>query len=115
MIARAKAITGARSRRLYRRVGTIMPAPGDRLGRRLRHAAATLLRTVCGRCQAALLVIALLLPAFSASVQAEQKTLRVGVGSNPPIAFDDSSGQMEGIACHSSWTNSTRQPSCCAT
>jgi len=98
MIARAKAIAGARSRRLCRRVSTIMPVSGDRLDRRLRHAAATLLRTVCGRCQAALLVIALLLPAFSASVQAEQKTLRVGVGSNPPIAFDDSSGEMQGIA-----------------
>lgn len=64
-----------------------MAARGARvLYRRLLHRATTLL------------VVALLLPVFSAAVQAEQRTLRVGVGSNPPIAFRDSSGAMQGIA-----------------
>ncbi|MCB1964686.1 MAG: PAS domain S-box protein [Candidatus Accumulibacter sp.] len=57
-------------------------------------------RVFCRRLlhRATLLVVALLLPVFSAAVQAEQRTVRVGVGSNPPIAFSDSSGEMRGIA-----------------
>ncbi|WP_291996418.1 PAS domain S-box protein [Candidatus Accumulibacter sp. ACC012] len=47
---------------------------------------------------AALLVAALLLAVFAAPAHAEPRTLRVGVGSNPPIAFRDSSGEMNGIA-----------------
>ncbi|WP_291989964.1 PAS domain S-box protein [Candidatus Accumulibacter sp. ACC007] len=50
------------------------------------------------RYRAVLLAVALLLAVFSAPGHAEQRTVRVGVGSNPPIAFDDSSGQMQGIA-----------------
>ncbi|WP_313951294.1 transporter substrate-binding domain-containing protein, partial [Accumulibacter sp.] len=38
----------------------------------------------------------LLLTAVPAA--AEQRTVRVGVGSNPPIAFRDASGEMQGIA-----------------
>ncbi|MCB1932397.1 MAG: PAS domain S-box protein [Candidatus Accumulibacter sp.] len=57
-------------------------------------------RALCRRLlhRAALLVVALLLPVFSVPVQAEQRAVRVGVGSNPPIAFRDSSGEMRGIA-----------------
>lgn len=43
-----------------------------------------------------LLLPLLLLTAVPAA--AEQRTVRVGVGSNPPIAFRDASGEMQGIA-----------------
>ncbi|EXI77199.1 MAG: Phytochrome-like protein cph1 [Candidatus Accumulibacter appositus] len=51
-----------------------------------------------GRYRAALGAVALLLAVFFAPVHAEQRTVRVGVGSNPPIAFTDSSGKAQGLA-----------------
>jgi PAS domain S-box-containing protein len=51
-----------------------------------------------GRYRAALGAVALLLAVFIAPVLAEQRTVRVGVGSNPPIAFSDSSGKAQGLA-----------------
>ncbi|WP_291995011.1 PAS domain S-box protein [Candidatus Accumulibacter sp. ACC003] len=90
MIARAKVLATASARFLCRRLLLAVAQLG----------------TVARRGAAASLITALLLPALltalltisSAPAHAEQRTLRVGVGSNPPIAFKDSSGEMQGIA-----------------